>query len=73
MEVLQQHVSAPLPELPPDLARYQPLLKRLLAKSRSDRLGSAEEIIAALAELREGAAPGAAAAGAAEASQPSAA
>jgi DNA-binding NarL/FixJ family response regulator len=56
MEVLQQHVSAPLPVLPPDLARYQPLLTRLLAKSRGERLGSAQEIIAAAAALRAGAA-----------------
>ncbi len=70
MEVLQQHVSAPLPLLAPQLSRYQPLLKRLLAKSRSERLSTAEEIIAAVAELREGVAPEAAAGGAA---QPSAA
>ena len=73
MEVLQQHVSAPLPLLAPQLSRYQPLLKRLLAKSRSERLSSAEEIIAAVAELREGVAPEAAAGGATQAAQPSAA
>jgi len=56
MEVLQQHVSAPLPVLPSDLARYQPLLTRLLAKSRGERLGSGQEIIAAAAGLRAGAA-----------------
>jgi hypothetical protein len=56
MEVLQQHVSAPLPVLPPDLARYQPLLTRLLAKSRGERPDSAHEIIATAAALRAGAA-----------------
>jgi Protein kinase domain len=56
MEVLQQHVSAPLPALPVELARYQPLLTGLLAKSRAERLGSAQEIIAAAAALRAGAA-----------------
>jgi DNA-binding NarL/FixJ family response regulator len=56
MEVLQQHVSAPLPALPDVLARYQPLLTGLLAKSRAERLGSAEEIIAAAAALRSDAA-----------------
>jgi len=56
MEVLQQHVSAALPALPAELARYQPLLTGLLAKSRAERLGSAEEIIAAAAALRAGAA-----------------
>ena len=56
MEVLQQHVSAPLPALPAELARYQPLLTALLAKSRAERFGSAQEIIAAAASLRAGAA-----------------
>jgi serine/threonine-protein kinase PpkA len=56
MEVLQQHVSAPLPALPAELARYQPLLTGLLAKSRAERLGSAQEIIAAATALRAGAA-----------------
>jgi len=56
MEVLQQHVSAPLPALPAELARYQPLLAGLLAKSRAERLGSAQEIIAAATALRAGAA-----------------
>ena len=56
MEVLQQHVSAPLPALPAALARYQPLLTGLLAKSRAERLGSAQLIIAAAAALRAGAA-----------------
>jgi DNA-binding NarL/FixJ family response regulator len=56
MEVLQQHVSAPLPALPVALARYQPLLAGLLAKSRAERLGSAQEIIAAVTALHAGAA-----------------
>ncbi len=51
MEVLQQHVSAPLPQLPGDLARYQPLLAKLLAKGRGDRYASADEIVAAAAAL----------------------
>ena len=56
MEVLQQHVSTPLPVLPAGLARYQPLLTGLLAKSRAERPGSAHEIIAAATALRAGAA-----------------
>ena len=52
MEVLQQHVSAPLPALPAGLARYQPLLTGLLAKSRAERLGSAQLIMAAATALR---------------------
>jgi eukaryotic-like serine/threonine-protein kinase len=52
MEVLQQHVSAPPPVLPQDLARYQDLLSRLLAKSRDERFASAGEIVAAVTILR---------------------
>jgi len=55
MEVLQQHVNAPLPVLPGHLARYQPLLARLMAKGREERFAEAAEITAALAALREGA------------------
>jgi DNA-binding NarL/FixJ family response regulator len=56
MEVLQQHVSAPPPGLPADLARYEPFLARLLAKSRAERFASADEIVAAATALGAGAA-----------------
>jgi DNA-binding response OmpR family regulator len=52
MEVLQQHVNSPLPQLPHSLARYEPLLHRLTAKNRNERFTKAEEIIATVAELR---------------------
>lgn len=52
LEVLQQHVSAPLPQLPPAQSRYQRILDRLLAKDREDRFASAEDILSALAELK---------------------
>lgn len=70
MEVLQQHVSAPLPLLPPAAERYQPFLTRLLAKARGERFATAAEIVAAAAELGAGAkaAPEAAAAGEAQSS-----
>lgn len=55
MEVLQQHVSAPVPVLPPELSRYQPFLGRLLAKARGERFATAAEIIVAAAALRKGA------------------
>ncbi len=51
MEVLQQHVSASLPQLPAELERYQPLLRRLLAKSRAERPENALEIISAVTAL----------------------
>jgi DNA-binding NarL/FixJ family response regulator len=56
LDVLQQHVSSPPPQLPQDLARYQPLLTRLLAKNRGERFAEAGDIIAAAAELGAGAA-----------------
>lgn len=51
MEVLQQHVSAPIPLLPIEHARFQPLVARLLAKSADDRFNSAAEVSAALADF----------------------
>ncbi len=56
MEVLQQHVSSPVPVLPDRLARYQPFLNRLLAKARGERFTTATEIIVAAAALHGGAA-----------------
>jgi serine/threonine protein kinase len=55
MEVLQQHVSSPMPELPQSLSRYQPFIARLLAKARGERFATAPEIIVAAAALRNGA------------------
>jgi DNA-binding response OmpR family regulator len=52
MEVLQQHVNSPLPPLPHSLSRYDPFLHKLVAKNRNERYGSADEIIAALQELK---------------------
>ncbi len=48
IEVLHQHVSSPLPELPPELARYQPLLEGMLAKPREDRFASTDALLANL-------------------------
>ncbi len=53
MDVLQQHVNAPLPMLPKSLARHEPVLLKLLAKSREDRFATAEEVLAAIGELRQ--------------------
>ncbi len=47
-EILEQHRSAPLPSLPPQLAVCQPLLNKLLAKDPSQRFGSAREVLEAL-------------------------
>ena len=53
IEVLQEHVNAPVPQLPASLSHHQPLLSRLLAKSRDARFASADEVLVAIAEARE--------------------
>jgi serine/threonine protein kinase len=53
MDVLQQHVNAPLPMLPKALVQHEPLLLKLMAKSREDRFAAAEDILVAIAERRE--------------------
>jgi eukaryotic-like serine/threonine-protein kinase len=57
MEVLQQHVNAPAPQLPLSLSRHMPVISRLLAKRREDRFNTADEVIEATATLRQGATP----------------
>lgn len=52
IEVLQAHVNAPVPQLPESLSEYQPLLSKLLAKSRDERFATAEEVIEAVAATR---------------------
>ena len=52
MEVLQQHVNSPLPPLPHSLSRYDGFLHKLVAKNRTERFASADEILAAIGELR---------------------
>jgi serine/threonine protein kinase len=47
-EILEQHRNAALPLLPPELAAYQPLLNKLLAKDPGQRFGSAREALEAL-------------------------
>jgi serine/threonine protein kinase len=49
IEILQQHVGAPLPQLPEALAGFQPILERLLAKKPNDRYDTATELVDALA------------------------
>lgn len=53
IEVLQQHVNAPVPRLPERHAQHQPLIDRMLAKSRDQRFASAEEVIEAFGTARE--------------------
>jgi len=51
IDVLQQHVMAPVPELPVHHLSYQPLLERLMSKSREQRIASCDELLSALEEM----------------------
>lgn len=49
--LVYQHVHAEVPHLPRELAAFQPLLDRLLAKNPADRLRSADAVLAVATEL----------------------
>jgi hypothetical protein len=51
VEVMAQHIGAPIPRLPSAVAVYQPLLERLLAKVPEDRYEDAGELANALEKL----------------------
>ncbi len=51
IDVLQQHVMAPVPELPVQHLAYQPLLERLMSKSREHRIATCDELLAALEQM----------------------
>jgi serine/threonine-protein kinase PpkA len=51
--VAYSHVNDPLPELPAEFSRIQPILSRLLAKDPGDRFPNAEALVAALDQLRK--------------------
>ena len=50
--VTYAHVFEPIPPLPPEFARFQPLMSKLLAKNPDDRLQSAGQLVHALAKFR---------------------
>ena len=52
IEVLQQHVNAPLPRLPAHLEHHQFLLDSLLAKAREHRFANAEQVVEAISGMR---------------------
>jgi tRNA A-37 threonylcarbamoyl transferase component Bud32/DNA-binding NarL/FixJ family response regulator len=51
IDVLQQHVMAPVPELPSQHLSYQPLLERLMSKSRDQRISTCDELLNALEQM----------------------
>jgi eukaryotic-like serine/threonine-protein kinase len=52
MDVLQQHVTAPVPQLPHTHVHLQALLEGLIAKSRDDRFAGAAQAVEAIAGIR---------------------
>jgi serine/threonine protein kinase len=52
MEVIYKHKRAELPEIAPQFASYEGVLRRLLAKSPGDRYQSAGDLLAAIAALK---------------------
>jgi tRNA A-37 threonylcarbamoyl transferase component Bud32 len=52
MEVIYKHKRAELPPVEPELAAYQPMLTRLLAKSPDDRYQSAHELLEAISAFK---------------------
>jgi hypothetical protein len=49
-----KHVSEPVPELTGDVAVYQPLLDRMMAKTREQRYPNCEQIIADIDSIKAG-------------------
>lgn len=49
------HVYEPVPPLPPEHSRFQPIINKLLAKDPNDRYNSANDLIEALKKVRAGA------------------
>lgn len=47
------HKTAPIPQLPAHLSRFQPLLDRLLAKTKEERAQNSAELILLIEELNE--------------------
>ena len=52
MEVIYKHKRAELPPIAAQYASYEPILRRLLAKSPQDRFQSARALLDAIAELK---------------------
>jgi len=52
IKVLVQHLQSPVPTLPGELERFQPLLRRMLAKNRDERFPHAKALAEAAEEGR---------------------
>lgn len=52
VHIVFKHLNEPIPQLPEELAKYQPLLEKMTAKDPADRFAGATEMLAAVTELR---------------------
>ncbi len=64
MDLMQQHVTGDRPALPAELAAYEPVVTRLMARDREDRYLDMDAVLAALDQLPAAAVPAAEAAAA---------
>ncbi len=53
MDLMQQHVSGQRPPLPAELSAFEPLLARLMAREREDRLADIASVLSELDQLAE--------------------
>ena len=52
--LLFQHIHSPVPELPPEMKHFQPLLAGLMAKDRRDRFADVPEFFGSLEAFEAG-------------------
>ena len=52
IKVIMQHLQSPIPRLPPELHRYQPLLDAMMKKDREQRIPDAGTVVREVEELR---------------------
>jgi len=53
IKVIMQHIQSPVPTLPPELQQYQPLLSRMMAKNRDERIPDAAHLLEEIDEVRQ--------------------
>ena len=53
IKIIMQHLQAPLPKLPKELSRFQPLLTSMMTKDRNKRLASATSLVSKVKRLLE--------------------
>ncbi len=49
--ILHQHIEAPVPVLPPELSRYQPLINSMMAKDREKRISTGAQFTRMLKQI----------------------